>query len=513
MAFSVKFNDVDLSTIVDGFTAITRNIGAGWTNTVQPNPIIGADFTQNSINSKSITVNFIANVKLDRFTSVRKALASALNVKQPAALIFDDDPNQVWWAVPDGTPTLDESSFYQAVGSITFLVPSGVSESVETNILNASNSGDRLGTITNNSGGSVDVEINNTGNLETFPTIEITNVHENGYIAIAGQNGAIEIGKRQEADGATSPMSENLYFSTSDTNFSDFKDVAPGTPNPQNDWLATNGKLEFQKDGLRLKEKGIVGSRQGVAGGMKVMTLPADSNGHVGAVNFYSYFNLFAWAGAFGQTGLLQVLFTDVNDKLVAGYGISKGDMSGNKAQVKFWCGGSNPRELGSKDFISNNGEGNGAGDMNNTQFNERNGSTDFVKTGEKLEFYWKGARIPFYIPDLANVEIAKVYIYIGQYTQSNKFITNLSMRNISCRKDNIQKWEDIPNRYAKHSKFSIDSYYGTISIDGVSSANEKINGAKFLVFPPGESEIILSPSSWVTIAPDVEISWEENIL
>ncbi|WP_431819042.1 hypothetical protein L3H36_06240 [Lactococcus lactis] len=264
---------------------------------------------------------------------------------------------------------------------------------------------------------------------------------------------------------------------------------------------------------MRLKDQGTVGSNQGVAGGMKVMTLPADSNGHVGAVNFYSYFNLFAWAGAFGQTGLLQVLFTDVNDKLVAGYGISKGDMSGNKAQVKFWCGGSNPRELGSKDFISNNGEGNGAGDMNNTQFNERNGSTDFVKTGEKLEFYWRGARIPFYIPDLANVEIAKVYIYIGQYTQSNKFMTNLSMRNISCRKDNIQKWEDIPNRYAKHSKFSIDSYYGTISIDGVSSANEKINGAKFLVFPPGESEIILSPSSWVTIAPDVEISWEENIL
>ena len=233
MAFSVKFNDVDLSTIVDGFTAITRNIGAGWTNTVQPNPIIGADFTQNSINSKSITVNFIANVKLDRFTSVRKALASALNVKQPAALIFDDDPNQVWWAVPDGTPTLDESSFYQAVGSITFLVPSGVSESVETNILNASNSGGSLGTITNNSDGSVDIEINNTGNLEAFPTIEITNVHENGYIAIAGQNGAIEIGNRQEANGATHALSEYLYNSNSDLSFSKFKD-ATGTANPQN---------------------------------------------------------------------------------------------------------------------------------------------------------------------------------------------------------------------------------------------------------------------------------------
>ncbi|MDU0405188.1 hypothetical protein ML8HA_00985 [Lactococcus lactis] len=185
-------------------------------------------------------------------------MASALNVKQPAALIFDDDPNQVWWAVPDGTPTLDESSFYQAVGSITFLVPSGVSESVETNVLNASNSGGQLGTITNNSDGSVDIEINNTGNLETFPTIEITNVHENGYIAIAGKNGAIEIGNRQEADGVVKPESEYLYDSKYDTSFTKFKDVAPGTPNPQNNWLATNGKLEFQKDGLRLKEKELL---------------------------------------------------------------------------------------------------------------------------------------------------------------------------------------------------------------------------------------------------------------
>ena len=513
MAFSVKFNDVDLSTIVDGFTAITRNIGAGWTNTVQPNPIIGADFTQNSINSKSITVNFIADVQLDRFTSVRKALASALNVKQPAALIFDDDPNQVWWAVPDGTPTLDESSFYQAVGSITFLVPSGVSESVEANILNASNSGGSLGTITNNSDGHVDIEINNTGTLDAFPTVEITNGHDNGYIAIAGQNGAIEIGNRQEADGATSPMSENLYFSTSDTNFSDFKDVASGTPNPQNNWLATNGKLEFQTDGLRLKDQGAVGSNQGVAGGMKVMTLPADSNGHVGAVNFYSYFNLFAWATAFGQTGVLQILFTDANDKLVAGYGIIKGDMVGNKAMMKAWVGGNNPREIYSRDFISNNGEGNGAGSMNNDQFNERNGSTDFEKKGANFGFYWKGSRLPAYVPELENVEISKVYLYIGQYPNSNKFMGNLSIRNISCRKDNVSVWRDVPNRYAANSETKIDMGEGSVLVNGISSLTEMVNGSNFFMIPPGETTIVTNPSNWVNHPLEIEYSWEENYL
>lgn len=513
MAFSVKFNDVDLSTIVDGFTAITRNVGAGWTNTVQPNPIIGADFTQNSINSKSITVNFIADVQLDRFTSVRKALASALNVKQPAALIFDDDPNQVWWAVPDGTPTLDESSFYQAVGSITFLVPSGVSESVETNILNASNSGGSLGTITNNSDGHVDIEINNTGTLDAFPTVEITNGHDNGYIAIAGQNGAIEIGNRQEADGVVKPESEYLYDSKSDPNFSKFSD-AVGVVNPQNNWLSTNGKLEFQTDGLRLKNQGTIGSNQGVAGGMKVMTLPADSNGHVGAVNFYSYFNLFAWAGAFGQTGLLQVLFTDANDKLVAGYGISKTDMSGNKAQMKAWVGGNNPREVISRDFISNNGEGNGAGSMNNDMFNSTSGNADFIKSGANFGFYWKGSRISEYVPELASVEIAKIYLYIGQFKQSNKFMSNLAIRQVTYRKDNVDVWHDVPNRYGTGSKIIVNmNGKDTVVVNGMPAIQEKIKGTEPFSIPPGRSTLKILQSTWNTTPPIVQISYKERNL
>ena len=511
MAFSVKFNDVDLSTIVDGFTAITRNIGAGWTNTVQPNPIIGADFTQNSINSKSITVNFIANVKLDRFTSVRKALASALNVKQPAALIFDDDPNQVWWAVPDGTPTLDESSFYQAVGSITFLVPSGVSESVETNVLNASNSGGQLGTITNNSDGSVDIEINNTGNLETFPTIEITNVHENGYIAIAGQNGAIEIGNRQEADGVVKPESEYLYNSNSDLSFSKFID-ATGTANPQNSGLGTNGTISFQSDGLRFATQGTMSGSQFAGGGMKVMTLPADSNGHVGAVNFYSHFNLFAWAGAMGQTGILQILFTDINDKLVAGYGITKSDMSGNSAKCSFWVGGNTPKEYTSFGFETNNAEKNQK--YPNNMFNSSTGDADFLKEGASLGFYWYGSRKTIYVPELADVEVSKVYLYLGQFKGSNKFINNLSIRQVNLTKNNVSVWKDVPNRYAANSKITVNmNGKDTVVINGMPAIQEKIRGTEPFSIPPGRSTLKILQSTWNTTPPIVQISYKERNL
>ncbi|MDU0403966.1 hypothetical protein KF7HA_02347 [Lactococcus lactis] len=185
--------------------------------------------------------------------------------------------------------------------------------------------------------------------------------------------------------------------------------------------------------------------------------------------------------------------------------------MSGNNANCTFWIGGNTPKDYASFGFEANNGEKNQK--YPNNMFNSSTGDADFLKEGASLGFYWYGSRKTIYVPELENIEIAKVYLYIGQFKNSNKFINNLSIRGLNLTKNNVAMWLDVPNRYALGSKISIDSYYGTISINGVASATEKVNGAKFLVIPPGESEIILTPSSWVTTAPDVELSWEENIL
>ena len=491
---------------------VKRNLGAGIDIVSQKRAGNGEDFISSRKDSSKIVVDFRT---FDDITAARRLLAALTSSETLAELSFSDEPNVRYRAIRDGEITLTENkSKLFSDGTITFKIPSGAAESVTSNVLNATNSGGENGTITpNKTNGSIEIKVNNKGTLPTFPKIKLTNVSENGYFGIVGVKGLIGLGNINEADGVTNPMSEQLYDSASDTSFSDFKDVAPGTPNPQNKWLATNGKLEFQTDGLRLKDKGTVGSNQGVAGGMKVMTLPADSNGHVGAVNFYSYFNIFAWAGAFGQTGLLQVLFTDKNDKLVAGYGVSKGDMVGNKASMKCWVGGNSPREYASNDFISNNGEGNGAGSMNNTSFNERTGHSDFVKTGSQLEFYWKGSRIKAIIPELETVEIAKVYIYIGQYVQSNKFMTNLSLRNISYRKDQVSVWSNVPNRYAAGSVVEIDMENDKIFTNGVATNKDFVNGGKFFSIPPGESTIIINQSAFNHTPPQVELTWKENYL
>ena len=507
----VTYGDNILSDLFESVTNIKRDIGSGWNNNTQAKKE-GVDVITSSRGPRNISFDYlIKGTFFSEINANKQKLASYINSEDTLGLTFEDEPNKVWYALPDGEQSYEPES---NKGTLTFLVPSGHAVSSFTNVLNLSNSGGANGTITPSTvDGSVTAVIKNKGTLPAWLRFKIKCSQENGYIGIASPTGAFEMGNIQEADGVVKPESEYLYDSKDDTSFSKFKDVAAGTVNPQNNWLATNGKLEFQTDGLRLKDKGTVGSNQGVAGGMKVMTLPADSNGHVGAVNFYSYFNLFAWATAFGQTGVLQVLFTDTNDKLVAGYGIIKGDLVGNKAMMKAWVGGNNPREIASRDFIANNGEGNGAGTMNNDQFNERNGSTDFEKKGANFGFYWKGSRLPAYVPELENVEISKVYLYIGQYPNSNKFVGNLSIRNISCRKDNVSVWRDVPNRYAANSETKINMGEGSILVNGISSLTEMINGSNFFMIPPGETTIVTNPSNWVNHPLEIEYSWEENYL
>ncbi len=506
----VKLGDIDLMELMI-INDVRRGISTAMNNSVYDRYSDGSDVIVSRLLSKKIEIDFTI---LYNIIETKKKLSPIISQKNLQKLIFSDDPNIYWNVIADGEIKVTEhNNGKYTTGTISFLVPSGHAESVTSSILNATNSGGENGTITpNTTDGSIEIKVNNKGTLPTFPKIKLTNVSENGYFGIVGVTGLMGLGNINEADGVVKHESEYFYNSESNIPFSKFTD-AVGVANPQNNWLATNGKLEFKTDGLRLKDKGTVGSNQGVAGGMKVMTLPADSNGHVGAVNFYSYFNIFAWAGAFGQTGVLQVLFTDINDKLVAGYGITKGDMSGNNASMKCWVGGNRPREYASNNFISNNGEGNGAGNMNNTSFNEKTGHSDFVKTGSQLKFYWKSSRIEAIIPELETVEIAKVYIYIGQYVQSNKFMTNLSLRNIWFRKDNVDVWHDVPNRYAAGSIVEIDMENDKIFTNGVATNKDFVNGGKFFSIPPGESTIIINQSAFNHTPPQVELTWKENYL
>lgn len=508
MAFTVKYDGnflTDHMRIID----VHRNLGAGITSTTEENIFSGSDFIRSKKDKSTIEVEFRT---FGNIATARRLLAKLTSSPIPTELIFSDEPNLYYQAIRQGEVTLTESkSKIFATGTITFLVPSGEAESVDTKVLNESNSGGELGTITHNADGSTKVIINNKGSLETFPKIKVTNVHENGYLGFVNPIGILELGKREEADGETVKESQILYTSDSDSQFSELID-ATGHINPQNpEHIETGGLLGYQKDGLRLITPST-DIQHTFKGGMKVINLPPDSNGQVGAENFYMWWNVWYHALTWGETGVIQILMTDSADKFIAGWGIVKTNTNTNKAHVKFWIGGNNPKEYKSIQFTANDGEA-PKDNENNTSYNSKTGSADFVKKGASLGFYWKGSRQTINVPELEKVKVERVYIFMGDVINSKKYLGELSLRRLWFRKDYVSVWNNLPNRYQTGSVIELDMENGKFIKDGIAINNELVNGSEPFSFPSGESELDIYQSSWNTTPPQVEIEWKERHL
>ncbi|WP_201013482.1 distal tail protein Dit, partial [Lactococcus lactis] len=218
----ITLDGIDISKLFYSVTNIKRNIGSNWSNTTSPR-LQGSEFLYNALGTKTISFDYEVNgTFFDEINANKELLAKYLNVKEPVPLIFNDEPNKVWYVVPDG-----EQSFEQTTGTLTFLVPKGYAESVDTKTLNNDNSGQENGTIIENSDNSVSVLINNNGTLPIFPTIKITPTAESGFFGIAGQN-VLEIGNPDEADEERKTKQTTIAdFKTQsdfDTNFVDATD-------------------------------------------------------------------------------------------------------------------------------------------------------------------------------------------------------------------------------------------------------------------------------------------------
>ncbi|MCM6841345.1 phage tail family protein, partial [Lactococcus lactis] len=202
MTFTVKFGNnflTDYMRIIE----VHRNLGAGIESTTEDKISGGANFIRSRRNKSTIEVEFRTFWK-DDIANTRRKLAEITSTEVPLELIFSDEPNIYYQAIRSGEVTLTENkSKLFATGTLTFLVPKGYAESVDTKVLNNDNSGGENGTIINNADHSVSVLINNNGTLPIYPTIKVTPTSETGYLAFVGQNGILEIGNPDEADTTT----------------------------------------------------------------------------------------------------------------------------------------------------------------------------------------------------------------------------------------------------------------------------------------------------------------------
>ena len=489
MTLSVKFNDIELGKYIEVLQGFTPFVGADWNPSfVKAEKQNGSDFAYTSYENKQIVMPFTIEGNLEEKYD---ALQKALKVDEPKKLVFGNVPNKCFYAIPSGTLEFSEETEFLGEGTITWLIPDGVAYSTaEFSFDGVQKDGYQTITIQNNGTEWADVDY------------EIAHQHENGFIGLVSQYGVIQLGKQEEADGENYEASEELF-----NGYSLFQDDhGTSYQNPEN---TTQGTLEVKN----VAGYNVMALKGGQAtsgywnGGMKTLTIPVDSEGRRGAKNFYCYTQHWFETGLMGQTGAQTIAFLTGDNKVICAMSINKSDSVGNTARIEWFAPGNTL--LRREEFQPTAYEGN--------PFNLKMGChNDFLKEGEKLRIFWYGSYMERNIPEIKDMECEKIQIWIGQWGDrnlTNQYVTHNYLKSIWFRKDNVEKYRDVPNRYRAGDVVTIDGESTKVYVNGMPAKGDEINGSNYPKVPPGTTEVQFCYSSFSSPPPHIKAKIREVYL
>lgn len=490
MTLSVKFNDIELGKYIEVLQGFTPFVGADWNPSfVKAEKQNGSDFAYTSYENKQIVMPFTIEGNLEEKYD---ALQKALKVDEPKKLVFGNVPNKCFYAIPSGTLEFSEETEFLGEGTITWLIPDGVAYSTaEFSFDGVQKDGYQTITIQNNGTEWADVDY------------EITHQHENGFIGLVSQYGVIQLGKQEEADGENYEASEELF-----NGYGLFQDDhGTSYQNPEN---TTQGTLEVRN----VAGYNVMALKGGQAtsgywnGGMKTLTIPVDSEGRRGAKNFYCFTQHWFETGLMGQTGAQTIAFLTGDNKVICAMSINKSDTVGNTAHVD-WFAPQN-KKIKTLDFQPTSYEDN--------PFNLKmgGGHNDFLKEGDKLRIFWYGKYYHFTIPEIKDMVCEKIQVWIGQWGSrdlGNQLVTHNYLKSIWFRKDNVEKYRDVPNRYRAGDVVSIDGESTRVYVNGMVAKGDEITGTDYFKVPPGTTEVQFCYSSFSSPPPQIKAKIREVYL
>lgn len=484
MSLSVKFNDVELGNCIHVTQGFTPYIGTDWSPAVNDSQGVtrGNDFKYTTYGAKTIDMPFEIRDDLpEKYDKLQKVL----NVTEPKPLIFGSLPDRVFYAIPVGSLDFEQIS-YLGSGTITWMIPDGLAHaSVEKSfpaVVNAK--------------GGLEAIIVNDGTEAVPIDYTITHQHENGYIGIVSERGAIQIGKIEEADGETYEKSETLVNDTCWV--------------MEKDWVlnqATTVKVVSEH-----KQIGTVGCRDAYLyatdygngaqwhGPSLTKGIPADSRGHVGAKNCTLSWHHYYSTGTINDLGVVQFLMTDKNKKNVAAVTCFKNVSGQNFGHVHMYVNGIVLKEI----------------DLDCGYWNRITGldygRSSISKFGSRFEFDLGGQVYTFYVPEMENIEVTEISTFIGSCAVQPPVGANIvySMTFVS---HSVKAWRDIPNRYQPGDVVFVDGEEGKIYVNGAVCTKDAILGSKYFLAPPGEMKVQFSCSDFCSQKPEITAKIREAYL
>lgn len=495
---TMRFNKTDFRDLIE-IHDIQRDIGNNRSISIDYAPRIGVSIQQQNIDAKYIKVDFSIWSK-DRNTLKHK-LAGIFNVDGAKKLIFSDEPDKYYLAMPIESISMQETSGRRSNGSIKFIIPDGVAHSSAyknfNSDANAQSATDKMV-----------FDLVNNGTVEAFPIIKVKHNAENGYIGVVNNNSAFEVGNREEADTETVKRSEVLLDFRGDK-------IAQGLTQAVKNSSVTNGSenLIGTSEIITTGSKKRVKSREQFSGiynksystGLS-WEIPADSTGQKGSLNDYIFCKLVYQLDSIAQCGFIKVTVSDTNGQFLYGvetYKRYKGLYCGfnvfatdNKGEYNF---------LKCFDFDSSS-------DRNKNPFALSRGQFELKRNDERVQVYYNGSQYDFIVPEIKGKKSAKIHVTIGAF-HGKTIIPHLYLDELMYRKDFVQASRDIPNRYPIGSNVVINSEDDTVYIDGIAKAGEVVDGSQWPSIPPGESKLEMYFSSFIKKKPTVTIEFEERWL
>lgn len=478
---NIKFDGKWLEAQVPGFQVISvsgRELMSYDVNEKKIPGIDGASYTGSEIGSRDIEVTYRLCAPMLEARQIRMNKLNSLLKAREAQLIFADELDKYFIA-----------SSAEADGSkIVFHCSDPFKYSTTEKTFQMDSSGT--------------VMVENTGSVPVPIRYEITHNHENGYVGIASEHGAMEFGKREEADGKTYTQNEhllsisNFVSAPNDTNGHDAMHPNYGCKGTLKT-MSYNGRTYLCLDNP--------GAASGNAyGGLRTLTIPADSNGASGALNWYLYGHLCFWASQMGQTGEMTVNVVTADNKLIAGMTWYKTDMSGNTGVYEITVGGQASSAVNAGHVLRSWTYQTSHTHSDNPWYGDW-GHVDLKKEGSKITFFYWGGYFTYNCPEVANLVAAKVQVSCKVWAQQpNKRMYCAGFDTLNFYKSNVTKWRDVPNRYWQGSKLEIDGNTGQFLVAGMPKPQDEILGTKWFKAEPGETEVKLYFSSFCSPKPTV---------
>ncbi|MCY7080031.1 distal tail protein Dit [Streptococcus oralis] len=493
---TMNFNKTDLSDLIE-IHDVRRNIGNNRSIATSYTSTIGVNVQQQTIDAKFIEVEFSIWSK-DRNTLKHK-LAGIFNVNSVKKLIFSDEPDKYYLAMPIESISMQETSGRRSTGSMKFIVPDGVAHSsAYKSVTEPISATDRLV-----------FEVNNEGNVDAYPIITIKNNSENGYVGIVNAQSAFEMGNREAVDASATKPSVILL---------DFREdkISSGYTKALKNEAITNDGTEYivgtaemlnlwDRPHIRLKNLRGETKLQNYATSL-TWEIPVDSDGEVGSLDDYLWWRQVFWSEANNQYGFIKVTVSDEAGQFLYGVETFKRSL-GSECEYNFFVsdgkGGYNILKRWWFDAST-------TGDIN--PFSVAKGWSDLKRNDDKIQVFYRGSYFTFTVHEIKDKKSAKIHITIGAY-RDNPMVSHMYLDEIYYRKDFASVAKDIPNRYPIGSTIIVNNEEDTIMVDGINKFGDRVHGSSWIKLPPGKSQLEIYTSSWVQKKPTVSINFEERWL